>query len=115
MTYRLIRTDKRYGGRPRAFALLVADSLPVQLGLDEAGIEVVEGLAGAHGQRGRDPGSLPGDRAAGHVAGGRVSDPVPADRTSCPVRLQTASILRVSRIPMVIPKLRSRAARQPGV
>lgn len=53
MTSGLIRTDKRYGGRPRAFALLVANSLPVQFGLDKAGAEVVEGLAGAHGQRGK--------------------------------------------------------------
>lgn len=64
----------------RLHASLVTDSLPVQLGLDEGGVKLVERLAGAHGQRGRDPRRLPGDRAAGHVAGGRVCDPVPADR-----------------------------------
>jgi len=39
MTSGLIRTDYRYGGRPRAFALLAADSLPAEFGLDEAGVE----------------------------------------------------------------------------
>src|SRR5262245_41620866 len=45
---------------PRVHASLVTDSLAIQLGLDEAGVKLVEGPAGAHGQRGRDPRRLPG-------------------------------------------------------
>ena len=37
------------GAVPRLHASLVTDSLPVQLGLDEADVKLVEGSAGAHG------------------------------------------------------------------
>jgi len=74
------RYRESVGAVARLHASLVTDSLPVQLGLDKAAVKLVKGPAGTHGQRGRDPRRLPGDRAAGHVAGGRVRDPVPADR-----------------------------------
>ena len=48
-------------------ASLVTDSLPIQFGLDEAGVKGVEGPTGAHGQRG--PGrAVPQSRAC-HLPG----------------------------------------------